>query len=719
MTNNKLLLFCMLFVVAQNTKAQFNYPATKEIPVVDDYFGTKVTDNYRWLEDLKDTGVQQWFKAQSEFTDTVISRIKGRDILYNRMKEMQKMVGDIFGVIHQNKNTFFYVKVERGGNLGKLYYRSLPAGKEELLFDPEAYGKGTELINFVVDDPGNKIAMSLSKDGAEVCEIRILDVKTKKLLTDSIEPVWSEFSFEFTQNSNAVLYTKMNSTDNSSDDLLKNMKVCLHTIGTKAENDRVIVSREHNTELGILPEQFPAVTFSDDKKYIFLDIGSVKNEKMVYYAPGSEFSRAKIAWKSLIKFDDEITGYCSIGNQLFFLSHKNAPNFKIGVTDLQNPDFENAKIIVPESKEVIRSIQKTKSYIFYSLSNGINQYKYQINPTGFIIKKLPLPEGINGSAPFNPGQNDRLIVYNNSWLSPYTLYEYDAIKSTVVKSVWFDMNGKIPDYKKDFTVEEVEVRSYDGTMVPLSVIYPKNIQLDGHTPCYLTGYGGYGISIQPNFIASMAAFLEQGCCIAFAHVRGGGEKGEEWHKGGMKSTKPNTWKDFIACAAYLVDKKFTSPQKLIGNGMSAGGILIGRAITERPDLFAVAIDEVGVTNALRMEVTPNGANQIPELGSIQNEEDARYLLGMDAQSKVKKGVKYPAVFVRSGMNDPRVVPWMPGKFAATLQNNSASGKPVLLYVNYNNGHFTSDIDVTFKELSDMLAFSLWQVGHPNFERSNQ
>lgn len=712
---NKLLLpACLLIMGIAQAQQPFPYPATKTVDVSDNYFGTVVNDPYRWLEDIKDPEVQSWFKAQSEFAYTVVDQIKGRDILFNRMKEIHQMAGDIFGQIHQNKNTFFYIKLKQGENLGKLYSRTLPDGKEQLLFDPETAGKGTELIEFVVDDSASRIAMSLSKDGAEVCEIRILDIPSKKLLTDRIEPVWSEFPFEFTQNSDAILYTQMNSTDNSSDDLLKNMKVYLHTIGAKAETDRIIASREHNSELGILPEQFPVVSFSDDKKYIFLDIASVKSECLVYYAPAEEFTKPKIAWKPLIKFDDEITQYCSIGDRLFFLSHKNAPNFKIGVTDLQSPDFEKANIIVPESKEVIRSIRKTKNYIFFSLSNGINQYQYQIDPGNGKVKKLPLPEGTNGSAAFNSSRNDRLMVYNNSWLSPYTMYEYDAAQSSLSKSAWFNMNGAFPDYNKDFAVQQTEVKSHDGTMVPLSVIYPKNIKMDGETPCYLTGYGAYGISIQPRFIHVMAAFLEQGGCIAFAHVRGGGEKGDEWHKAGMKSTKPNTWKDFIACAEYLVEKKFTSPQKLIGSGMSAGGILIGRAITERPDLFAVAIAEVGVTNTLRMETTPNGANQIPEVGSIENEEEAGYLLEMDAQSKVKKGVQYPAVFVRSGMNDPRVVPWMPGKFAAALQNNSSSAKPVLLYVNYNNGHFTSDVEVTFKEMSDMLAFSLWQTGHPEF-----
>ncbi|WP_410494487.1 prolyl oligopeptidase family serine peptidase [Chryseobacterium sp. CH1] len=252
-------------------------------------------------------------------------------------------------------------------------------------------------------------------------------------------------------------------------------------------------------------------------------------------------------------------------------------------------------------------------------------------------------------------------------------------------------------------------------MVPLSIIYPKNMKMDGSTPAYITGYGGYGISSTPRFSNRLSVLLEQGVVVAIAHVRGGGEKGENWHKDGMKAKKPNTWKDFIACSEYLVDQKYTSPSKLIGNGVSMGGVLIGRAITERPDLFAVAIAEVGMTNALRSQNSANGDNQIPEIGSIKKAEDIKSLIEMDAQSKVKKGVKYPAVIVRTGMNDSRITPWEPAKFAAVLQNSTASEKPVLLYVNYENGHFTSDLDVVFKEYSDIFAFALWQVGHPKFQ----
>jgi prolyl oligopeptidase len=706
-----LIIFCFVELV----NAQYKYPVTAEKPVVNNYFGTKIVDNYRWLEDIKDPEVKTWFKAQSDFSNTTLNKINGRNELFNRMKQIQEMYGDVFGDIIQTGSTYFYTKQKKGEKLTKLYNRTAPDGVENLLFDPETIKAGTQIIHFTVSGDGKKIAVSISHGGAEICDIRILDVEEKKLLPEVINPVWSEFNFEFTPDGAALLYTKMNSSDPSSDDLLKNMKAEIHYIGTNVKDDKIIASLEKYPELNILHEQFPVVNFSEDYNYIFLRLGSTKIEQLVYYAPASELKYEKISWKPLIKFDDEITDYCTIGNQLYFLTHKNAPNYKIGIINIGNTDFVNAKIIVPDGKKVIRDIQQSKNYAYYSLSDGINQAQFVIDPKSFSTKELPLPKGVNISSPFNIRQNDKLLIYNKGWLSPNTVYEYDAQTGLASRSKWFDIGSNFPDYENQYEIKEVEIPGYDGVMVPLSIIYPKSIKLDGNNPCYISGYGAYGFSYQPRFVKTAIVLLEQGVIIAFAHVRGGGEKGEAWHKAGQKDTKPNTWKDFIACSEYLVKEKYTSPEKLIGNSVSMGGILIGRAITERPDLFRVAIAEVACTNALRIEITPNGPNQIPEVGTLQNEQDCKNLIEMDAQSKVKKGIEYPAVLIRSGMNDPRVVPWMPGKFAAVLQNSSISNRPVLLDVNYDNGHFTSDLDVTFHDLADIYAFTLWQVGNPKFQ----
>ncbi|WP_426276522.1 prolyl oligopeptidase family serine peptidase [Chryseobacterium sp. S-02] len=704
--------------LSQIISAQYNYPVTPEKAVVDDYFGTKITDNYRWLEDLKNPEVEKWFKAQSDFSHNLINKIPHREDLYKRMKEVQEMNGDSFDAVFQRQNTYFYTKTKKSENLSKLYSRELSSGKETLIFDPETLGKDTQITNFAVDSKAKKIAILLSKSGGEICNLRILDLTSHKLLNDEIGPIWSEFAFEFTQDDKGILYTKMSTSDPNSNMLLKDMKAMLHIIGTDTKTDKILASREEYPELNALTEQFTSVYFTDDYKYIVLRLSSVKSESPIFVAPYSELKNKKVKWRQIIKPSDDITDVFISGDKLFLLTHKDAPNYKITLTSLSKPDLINAKVVVPESKDnVIISIHNSKNYLYYSLGNGIIRDKYQVNINTLEGKKVDFPTGVNSSLSLNQRENDNIYCNNVNWLTPLTTYEYDPEKGDIVKSKYLNSETNYPDYNALYTVKEVEVKSHDGVMVPLSIIYPKNMKMDGNNPAYITGYGGYGFSYEPRFSARLSVLLEQGVLLAVAHVRGGGEKGEKWHEAGMKATKPNTWKDFIACSEYLVNQKYTSPSKLIGNGVSAGGILIGRAITERPDLYAVAIPEVGLTNALRTEVTANGPNQIPEIGTLKNQEDTKYLIEMDAQSKVKKGVKYPAVIVRVGMNDSRIVPWMPGKFAAVLQNNSASGKPVLLYANYDNGHFTSDYDVIFKEYADIFAFALWQVGHPNFQPS--
>jgi len=309
-------------------------------------------------------------------------------------------------------------------------------------------------------------------------------------------------------------------------------------------------------------------------------------------------------------------------------------------------------------------------------------------------------------------KTDRCLVNITTWISPLTIYDFDAQKDIFTKSI-FNTDVSYPGFE-NLVSEEVEVPGYDGTMIPLSIIHQKGIPLDGSNSCILKGYGAYGISQTPSF-SIFYSLATRGVVLAFAHVRGGSEKGEAWYKAGYKTTKPNTWKDFISCAEYLVQKGYTSPHKLAGTGTSAGGILISRAITERPDLFAAAVCNVGCANAMRMEFSPNGPPNIPEFGTVKDNVECQALFEMDGVQHVQKGVKYPAVLGVCGWNDPRVAPWEPGKFVAALQVATNSKKPVILKVNYDNGHFTEEKVVTFKNFAGQFAFLLWQTGDKDFQ----
>jgi prolyl oligopeptidase len=299
-----------------------------------------------------------------------------------------------------------------------------------------------------------------------------------------------------------------------------------------------------------------------------------------------------------------------------------------------------------------------------------------------------------------------------SWTSPVTIYDLDAEKNTFAKST-FNSDVVYPGFDS-LVAEEVEAPGHDGTMIPLSIIHKKGIPMDGSNCCILNGYGAYGISASPYFSIRFS-LAKRGVVLAFAHPRGGSEKGEAWYKAGYKTTKPNTWKDFISCADYLVKKGYTKPEKLGGTGTSAGGITISRAITERPELFRAAICNVGCANAMRMEFSPNGPVNTPEFGTVKDETECKALYEMDGVAHVQKGVKYPALMGVGGWNDPRVAAWEPGKFVAAVQSASASGNPALMKVNYDNGHFTEEKVVTFRNFAGQNAFLLWQSGHPDFQ----
>lgn len=328
--------------------------------------------------------------------------------------------------------------------------------------------------------------------------------------------------------------------------------------------------------------------------------------------------------------------------------------------------------------------------------------------------KTPLSGNIYAKAISN--DEDEIELINKGWTTPANYYKYDVATNQFSKGPFYT---KI-DYPgmENIMYEEIEVPSYDGAMAPLSIIYDKTkLKKDGSNICEMVGYGSYGISAYvPVFRSTNLPLLERGVVFAYAHVRGGGEKGNDWHLGGKKTTKPNTWKDFNACGEYLIKNKYTSTEKFGITGASAGGILIGRAITERPDLYKVAIPKVGCLNALRMEFSPNGPVNTPEFGTVKNETEFKALLEMDAYQHIQKGVKYPAQLVTTGFNDPRVDSYIPAKFAAKMQADNGSGNPVLLYVDYKAGHFGgSTMEEQYVQSAKEFAFLLWQCGDPEFQ----
>jgi len=711
---NGFLFLALPVLVALPCRAQWNYPPTKTVDASDTYFGTTYNDPYRWLENMKDRDVEAWFKAQAELTDGLLAKIPGRDALAQEWLALDKLKPADYSAIRYEHGRVFYKKTLGGENVGKLYFRQGWNGAEKLLFDPATYKAGvtTTIESIRPSWDGKCVAMGLSSGGAEWSEIRVLDVERGTLLPESIYP--SRGIYGWMKDNRSLFYDAGNVADIKSPEIELNRKTKVHKLGTEVSTDIDIFSNESNPELGITAKEWPRASVHESyPDYIVGPVETVQSEMRIFYAPISELKHKKVKWDVLCKRSDNLVrSFAFHRDYVYAVTHAGAPKYKVVRTLVKHPDWEHAETVIPEGADPIRYMAKSKHYLLIVYSNGIvgRLVKYDLTTGKTAEIKLPASGTVDVSCP--DWKTDRCLVSITSWTSPLTIYDFDAQKDTFAKSI-FNTDVSYPGFE-NLVSEEVEVSGHDGTMIPLSIIYKKGIPLDGSNCCILTGYGAYGSSITPYFSVRNSVAL-RGVVLAIAHPRGGGEKGEAWYKAGYKTTKPNTWKDFISCAEYLVKKGYTSPQKLAGTGTSAGGILISRAITERPDLFAAAVCNVGCANAMRLEFSANGPINTPEFGTVKDPAECQALFEMDGVQHVQNGVKYPAVMGVGGWNDPRVTAWEPGKFVAALQAATASGNPILMKVNYDNGHFTEEKIVTFKNFAGQFAFLLWQTGHKDFQ----
>jgi prolyl oligopeptidase len=455
---------------------------------------------------------------------------------------------------------------------------------------------------------------------------------------------------------------------------------------------------------------FPTVPFSTGAPgyLVGLLIHGVKREFDIYAVPFDPNVGAKTAWKKVADQSDDVTAMDVHGAEIYLVSHNNASRFKVLRTSLSAPDLAHASVVVPASEVVITGITAAGDALYVQdLDGGIGRLRRLPYSNGN-IQPISLPfDGAIQSLVTNPTESGAWLDLT-SWTQSPLWYSLDAKTDKLTDT------ALVPPSPVDYSpieAEEVKAKSADGTMIPLSIIHKRGIALDGSHPTWLTGYGAYGITLDPSFNPTLLAFLERGGICAIAHLRGGGEYGEDWHLAGQKLTKQHTIDDLIAGAEYLIEHKYTSPAHLAGEGTSAGGITIGGAITQRPEMFAVALIRVGSSNALREELQASGPANIPEFGTVTEPDGFKALFAMDAYQHVKPNTPYPAVLLTTGVNDPRVTSWEPAKMAARLQASTSSGKPVLLRVDYDAGHgmgsTKSQRDI---ELADELSFLFWQLG---------
>jgi prolyl oligopeptidase len=707
----------VIFFAGHLATAAAQPPVAPIHPVVTNYWGTNVTDNYRWME-AEGPALTAYETGQNNYTRQTLDSIPGRAALLRDIAKDSNLTSSTDGLIIAG-GKYFYLQAEPGQNTDKLYMRDPATGATTLLIDPDKFGKAgePEAINFFQPSmDGKYVAYGVSAGGSEAATLRVTDTATGKDQGVEIPRVDGD-NFEFLpawwlpDDSLAYYQLQKLGPDSAPTEFFLKSRVWLHHLGANPDGtgDTPLFGYDVFPNLPVAPDQDALVTTVPGSHFAFGVLTENESNNVIdaiYATPIAALEAGKPVWTRIAQKSDDITQFDAAGNKLYLLTYKGAPRYKIIETDLTAPNLASAATIVPESMDVIRNLAVAADGLYYVSSDGgfsvVNRIPNGGSP---VAVKLPYA-GTVASLDTNetaPGAVFSLESWTRSALWYKTGPDGAVADTGLQKPVAADTSGLVS--------EEVLAPSYDGTLVPLSIIMNKSTKLNGKNPTLLIGYGSYGITITPGFAPAELAWFQRGGILAFAHVRGGGWYGEDWHKAGMKLTKLNTVFDFIACGQYLVDHHYTSPGHLAGEGGSAGGITIGGAIDLRPDLFAAAIDSHGETDTLRSEFTPNGPPNISEFGSVTTEAGFHGLYAMSAYVHVRDGVKYPAVLLETGANDPRVEPWEVTKMAARLQAATASKRPILMSVDFHSGHGIGDTKAQDdSDLADEFAFILWQTG---------
>ena len=690
-------------------------PIAPTIPVADDYFGTRVVDPYRWMEDRHDVRMVAWLHAEDAHARAVLAAIPGIDTMQRRIAAYDA-AGDKVTSLQPAGGKLFYLKRPAAEQTAKLYVRDGTDGPERLLLDPDRFaGAGTHgAIDYFAPSPdGMKVAVSISTGGSENGVMHVVDTRSGAILGETIDrveqarPSWLPDGSGFFYNRFAAIAAGAPETEK-----YFNSRAMLHRLGTDAAQDAALIGTGIAGAPAVSKVDYPyVVAFPNSCWAVAFVVHGATPAYDVLVAPLAEAVRPGAHWRLIARAEDQVTDAAAIGDRLFILTNRDAPRYKLLELDAATGTLAQARPVVPASARVIQGMSVAQDAIYLQdLDGGVGKLRRFDLGTGSTSEVRAGGQGsVYGLAtdPMTAGA----VYALSSWLAPERFFaEHDGVAQPLALATapTIDTSG--------FVAEEVRVRSWDGTEVPLSIIHRRDIRLDGRNPVWLTGYGAYGAAFTPRFIATYLPLLEDGGVFAVAHVRGGGEFGEDWHMAGFQKTKPNTYKDLIACAEYLDSKGFGSPATTAIQGGSAGGITVGMATTARPDLFRAVFNDVGDNNTLRAEHGTDGAANALEYGSTATRAGFDALYAVDATQHVHAGVAYPAVLLTTGFNDPRVAPFQPGKMTAHLQEATSSGRPVLLRVDFDAGHgIGSTRDQREHELADKIGFLYWQIGRAGYQ----
>ncbi|MDR2810773.1 MAG: prolyl oligopeptidase family serine peptidase [Tannerellaceae bacterium] len=676
-----------------------NYPAAEQNNTVDAYFGTEVPDPYRWLENDTSQATAAWVEAENEVTTAYISRIPFRNRLKQRLTDLTNY--EKIGSPYKKKGKYYFFKNDGLQNQSVFYVKESLDGEANVLLDPNTLSDdGTVALSGVsFSNNGNYLAYTISRSGSDWREIYVIDLTTGQRLDDHI--LWAKFSGAAWQG-DGFYYSAYDAPEAGKEfsNVNENHKIYYHKLGTPQTDD--LLAYQNPKE----PKRFYTADVSEDERLMFIsESGAGSGNNLFVKEPGKDNAPV------IALTDDMEYTYIPlevIDDKIFLLTNYGAPKYRIMTARITSPKLQDWEELIPQSETVLSNAQIIGGKLILTYEKDASHHAYVYTLDGKQEHEISLPT--LGSVSFSGSKDDKETFYVfTSFTYPATIFKYDI--DTNESALY--LAPKVAFNPEEYTTEQVFYTGKDGTKIPMFLTYKKGLQKNGNNPTLLYGYGGFNISMNPSFSVYRLAFIENGGIYAQAILRGGGEYGEEWHQAGTKRNKQNVFDDFIVAAQYLISEQYTSPNKLAVNGGSNGGLLVGAVVNQRPDLFKVAVPQVGVMDMLRYHTFTIGWNWASDYGTSEdNPEMFNYLYAYSPLHNIKNdGTPYPAILITTADHDDRVVPAHSFKYAATLQASDTGKEPKLIRIETKAGHGSGKpISKALDEYADIFAFVMYNLG---------
>ncbi|MCP2727014.1 prolyl oligopeptidase family serine peptidase [Limnofasciculus baicalensis] len=653
-----------------------NYPPSRKSDQIDEYHGIKVADPYRWLEDPDSEETQSWVEAQNNITFSYLNQISQREEIKGRISKLWNY--EKYSTPFKEGNRYFYFKNDGLQNQSVLYTLNSLDGEPRVLIDPNTLSEdGTiALSGLAISHDGNLMAYGLSTSGSDWTEWKVRDIETGEDLSDLIQ--WVKFSgASWTHDGQGFFYSRYDEPNVTSqlEDINYYQKLYYHKLGTPQGDDILIYHRPDQKEWMF------GGGVTEDGRYLIISVNESTDPKNLVFYQDLQTPDSPVV-ELISEFEANYSFIDNDGSIFWFRTDLDAPRGRVIAIDINNPAKEYWQEIIPQTSETLEAVGLLNNqFVVDYLKDARSSIKI-FNLDGSFVREVELP-GIGSAGGFGGKRYDTETFYVfTSFTTPSTIYRYNMVsgESTLFRQPQVDFNPELYETKQIF------YSSKDGTQVPMFITHKKGLVLDGNNPTCLYGYGGFGASLTPNFSISNLVWMEMGGVYAVPNLRGGGEYGEEWHQGGTKLNKQNVFDDFIAAAEWLIENKYTRTEKLAISGGSNGGLLVGAAMTQRPDLFGAALPAVGVMDMLRFHKFTIGWAWCSDYGSAENPEEFQALYAYSPLHNLKSGTPYPATMITTADHDDRVVPAHSFKFAATLQEAHVGEKPVLIRIETKAGH---------------------------------